>query len=171
MGHIPNMPVFDKTNQLTLEGTFPKVGDTVNEFVQPLITQGLEAKFLRDYAGVKVLNIYPSIDTGVCALSTKRFNKVAESKPDVHVLCISVDLPFAHGRFCTAEKTTSVTTLSAWKSTDTLKKLGVYVKGGVLEHLATRAVIVLDKDNKVIYSELVEEVTNEPNYAAAEALL
>ena len=127
---------------------------------------------LKDFAGKrKVLNIVPSLDTPVCAKSTRVFNERAGALPNTVVLVISADLPFAAGRFCTAEGINNVVTLSTVRGGDFKKKYGVDIESGPLKGVTARAVIVLDGNNKVLHSELVPEIKQEPNYDAALAAL
>ena len=112
----------------------------------------------------KILNIVPSLDTPVCAKSTKIFNKKASSLSDTVILTISADLPFAMKRFCSSEKLNDVVPLSMMRSRNFAKDYGVLLVDGPLEGITARAVIVIDKNNKVIYSQLVQEITEEPNY-------
>jgi thiol peroxidase len=112
----------------------------------------------------KILNIVPSLDTPVCAKSTKIFNKKASSLSDTVILTISADLPFAMKRFCSSEKLNNIIPLSMMRSRNFAKDYGVLLVDGPLEGITARAVIVIDKNNKVIYSQLVQEITEEPNY-------
>tara|TARA_B100001105_G_scaffold183341_1_gene148329 strand:- start:238 stop:738 length:501 start_codon:yes stop_codon:yes gene_type:complete len=112
----------------------------------------------------KILNIVPSLDTPVCAKSTKIFNKKASSLSDTVILTISADLPFAMKRFCSSEKLNDVVPLSMMRSRNFAKDYGVLLVDGPLEGITARAVIVIDKNNKIIYSQLVQEITEEPNY-------
>ena len=114
-----------------------------------------------------MLNIFPSVDTGVCAASVRRFNEVAAGHPGVAVLCVSADLPFAQKRFCAAEGLEDVTMLSLMRGREFLRDYGVAQESGPMAGLAARAVVVLDGDNRVIYSELVPEITQEPDYEGA----
>jgi thiol peroxidase len=114
-----------------------------------------------------VLNIFPSIDTGVCAASVRKFNQLATEVNNTVVLCISADLPFAQSRFCGAEGLSNVITLSTLRGADFLDNYGVGISDGALKGLAARAVVVLDENDTVIFSELVNEITNEPDYTAA----
>jgi thiol peroxidase len=119
----------------------------------------------------KILNIVPSIDTGVCAMSTRRFNKEIADRKDTVVLNISADLPFAQKRFFEAEKIANVTPLSTMRAHNFGKEYGVVMVDGPLAGLMSRAVIVLNADNQVVYTEQVPDISNEPNYGAALAAL
>jgi thioredoxin-dependent peroxiredoxin len=155
-----------KGNPITVGGAFPKPGDSAPDF--RLVGSDLSERTLADFAGkTKVLNIFPSVDTGVCAASVRRFNEVAGQHPDVAVLCVSADLPFAQNRFCGAEGIESVTMLSLMRGREFLNDYGVALESGPMAGLAARAVVVLDGDNKVIHSQLVPEITQEPDYEAA----
>lgn len=156
-----------KGNSIETVGDLPKVGSTVPDF--SLLKQDLSRVSLKDIPGKKVLNIFPSIDTPVCATSTRKFNEAA-GKQGITVLCISEDLPFAQKRFCGAENLDKVTTLSAFRTTFS-KDYGLEIKTGPLAGLASRAVLVLDENNKVLYAEQVPEIAQEPNYEAALAKL
>lgn len=127
---------------------------------------------LATYAGKrKVLNIFPSVDTGVCATSVRRFNGEAAKLDNTVVLCISGDLPFAQNRFCGAEGLKNVVTLSCFRSPAFRKNYGVDMVDGPLAGLTARAVVVLDENDQVLHSQLVSELTDEPDYAAALAVL
>ncbi|MEV1168276.1 thiol peroxidase [Nonomuraea sp. NPDC049784] len=155
-----------KGNPIAVGGTFPKPGDSAPAF--KLVAGDLAEQSLGDFGQkTKVLNIFPSVDTGVCAASVRRFNQVAADHPDVAVLCVSADLPFAQKRFCGAEGLDNVTMLSLMRGREFLADYGVAQESGPLAGLAARAVVVLDGDNKVVYSELVPEITQEPDYEAA----
>ncbi|NUP01389.1 MAG: thiol peroxidase [Nonomuraea sp.] len=155
-----------KGNPITVGGAFPKPGDAAPAF--KLVTTDLSERTLADFAGkTKVLNIFPSVDTGVCAASVRRFNQVAAEHPDVVVLCVSADLPFAQNRFCGAEGLDKVTMLSLMRGREFLADYGVAQESGPLAGLAARAVVVLDADDNVVYSELVPEITQEPDYEGA----
>jgi thiol peroxidase len=157
-------------NPITVAGNSPKKGDTAAEFT--LTTKDLKDMGLKDFAGKrKVLNIVPSLDTPVCAKSTRVFNEKAGALPNTVVLVISADLPFAAGRFCTAEGINYVATLSTVRGGDFKKKYGVDIESGPWKGVTARAVIVLDEHNKVLHSELVPEIKQEPNYDAALAAL
>ncbi|SEG59269.1 thiol peroxidase, atypical 2-Cys peroxiredoxin [Nonomuraea solani] len=155
-----------KGNPITVGGTFPKLGDTAPAF--RLVGGDLAERTLEDFGGqTKVLNIFPSVDTGVCAASVRRFNQIAGEHPDVAVVCVSADLPFAQKRFCGAEGLDNVTTLSLMRGREFLADYGVAQESGPLAGLAARAVVVLDGDNKVVHAELVPEITQEPDYEGA----
>ncbi|MEU4571576.1 thiol peroxidase [Nonomuraea sp. ATR24] len=159
-----------KGNPIIVGGSFPKQGDPAPGF--SLVGADLSDRTLADFGdAVKVLNIFPSVDTGVCAASVRRFNQIAAEHPGVAVLCVSADLPFAQKRFCGAEGLDNVTTLSLMRGRSFLKDYGVAQESGPLAGLAARAVVVLDGANNVIYSELVPEITQEPDYDAALAAL
>ncbi len=146
-------------------GEMPAVGQKFS--FSKLVRNDLSEVSSDTYAGkLKVLSIFPSIDTGVCATSVKRFNKVATQYKDTVVLNISVDLPFANARFCGAEGIANCETLSAFRSSFG-RDLGLIFSDTAFVGLLARAVIVLSADNKILYSELVSEVGHEPNYDAA----
>jgi thiol peroxidase len=156
-----------KGGPVTIGGNFPKIGDSVKNF--SLANDKREDLNLSHFeAKRKILNIFPSIDTPTCALSVKRFNDEAGNLENTVVLCISADLPFAQKRFCGTEKTEDIQTLSAFRDIQGFSMdYGVAILDSSLRGLTTRAVIVLDESNIVIYSELVAEITEEPNYEAA----
>src|ERR1043166_3621141 len=157
-------------NPIGVNGNFPKVGDTVSDF--SLTGKDLKDIGLKDFAGKrKVLNIVPSLDTPTCQKSTRVFNEKASAMKNTAVLVIAADLPFAMSRFCGAEGLDNVTTLSTVRGRDFHQKYGVDIADGPLKGLTARGVIVLDENNKVLHSELVPEVKNEPNYDAALAAL
>ena len=157
-------------NPITVAGSFPKRGETAPDF--SLTTKDLKDVGLKDFAGKrKVLNIVPSLDTPVCAKSTRVFNEKAGALSNTVVLVISADLPFAAGRFCSAEGINNVVTLSTLRGADFKTKYGVDITSGPLQGVTARAVIVLDANNKVLHSELVPEIKQEPNYEAALATL
>ena len=153
---------------IDVAGTFPKVGDTAPGF--KLVNGDLTDVSLADFAGKKkLLNIVPSLDTGVCATSTKKFNDAALN--GAVLMVISADLPFAQGRFCTAEGTKNAVTLSTMRGAEFMQNYGVAITSGPLCGVTARAVIVLDENNKVLHAELVPEIKQEPNYDAALAAL
>ena len=156
-----------KGNTVHLDGQFLLPGATAPNFT--LVKGDLSPFTLADCCGKHVvLNIFPSIDTGVCATSVRKFNQLAASLPDTMVLCISRDLPFAQGRFCAAEGIDHVMTLSDFRRTNTFgTDYGVQMADGPLAGLLARAVVIIAPDGKVSYSELVLEITTEPNYEAA----
>ena len=155
-----------KGNPVHLDGHFPKIGDKAPAF--KLVAGDLSEKSLADFAGKrKVLNIFPSVDTGVCAASVRHFNKDAAGLKNAVVLCISADLPFAQARFCGAEGIENVTMLSMMRGREFLKNYGVDMTDGPLAGLAARAVVVLDEHDKVIHAQMVDDITHEPDYAAA----
>lgn len=150
---------------VNIAGSFPTKGDKAPDF--NLCTDDLTNLSLKSLKGKKVvLNIFPSIDTPVCALSVKKFNQNAVDA-DAYVLCISSDLPFASTRFCQNENIKSVKMLSTFRSPSFAEDYGVKIKDGPLGGLSTRAVIVIDENGQILHSELVEEITNEPNYKDA----
>ena len=152
-----------KGNPIETSGELPKVGTTAPSF--SLLKQDLSRASLKDFPGKKVLNIFPSVDTPVCASSVRKFNEVV-SKRGVTVLCISEDLPFATKRFCAAEGLDKVVSLSAFRSSFG-KDYGVEIKSGPLTGLTARAIVVLDENDNVVYTEQVPEIAQEPNYEAA----
>ena len=157
-------------NEINTNGELPAVGSQAPDF--HLVDGQLADRYLKDYAGKKkLLNIVPSLDTGVCATSTKKFNEAAAGRDDVVMLVVSADLPFAQGRFCSAEGVDKVITLSMMRSRNFAKDYGVLIEDGPLAGIAARAVVVLDADDKVVYTELVPEIAQEPDYDAALAAL
>ncbi|HSH54409.1 MAG TPA: thiol peroxidase [Methylotenera sp.] len=160
-----------KGNPVTIGGNLPQPGQSSPDFQLADAKRNLTS--LADYAGKrKVLNIFPSIDTPTCAMSVRAFNKSASALNNTVVLCISADLPFAQSRFCGAEGIENVTTLSTFRDTAKFSKdYGVQIVDSSLAGLTARAVVVLDENNKVLHSELVSEIANEPNYDAALAAL
>jgi len=156
-------------NPIHTIGDLPAVGAKAPDF--RLTTVDLKDVSLADFKGKKkVFNITPSLDTGICAASARRFNKEAGSLPNVVVLNVSADLPFASKRFCTAEGLTNVTPLSTFRSTFG-KDWGVTFVDGAIAGLTARSVVILDENDKVIYTELVAEHRQEPNYEKALAAL
>ncbi|HEX4872453.1 MAG TPA: thiol peroxidase [Nevskiaceae bacterium] len=151
-------------------GELPALGSEAPGF--RLVGADLKDVSLHDFAGKrKVLNIFPSIDTAVCATSVRTFNQRAASLKDAVVLCISADLPFAQKRFCGAEGLSQVVTLSLMRGRNFSKDYGLLIETGPLAGLTARAVVVLDVHNRVIHAELVPEIGSEPDYAAALAAL
>ena len=157
-------------NPINVAGNFPKAGDIAPDF--KLVGKDLKEVSLKDFAGKrKVLNIVPSLDTAVCATSARKFNEKAAGLTNAVVLTISADLPFAMGRFCTTEGIQNVIPLSLMRGREFLRNFGVEITDGPLAGVAARGVLVLDEGNKVLHSELVSEIKNEPNYDAALAAL
>ena len=151
---------------LNVGGHFPKIGETGHSFM--LVNKNLTDISLSEFAGKrKVLSIVPSIDTPVCATSTRIFNQRASEMDNTVVLVISADLPFAQSRFCGAEGLNNVIMLSTMRGRDFHKDYGVMITDPPLSGLMARAVVILDENDKVIYSELVPEITQEPDYDAA----
>lgn len=151
-------------------GVMPSVGQEAPCF--HLSGPDLSAVTCNDFKGRRiVLNIFPSLDTEVCARSVRRFNEEASGLPDTTVICVSMDLPFAMGRFCTLEGIKNVVFGSAFRSPLFGQKYGVQLCDGPLAGLLARAVIIIGTDRKVIYRELVGEITNEPDYEAALSVL
>lgn len=147
-------------------GSLPKIDTLAPDF--NLIKKDLTKSSLSDYKGFKViLNIFPSIDTRTCAASVRQFNQEASNLEKTKVLCISRDLPFAQSRFCGAEGIENVICLSDFATGDFGKEYGVEIVDGPFAYLHARAVIILDKKSKVIYTEMVAEIDNEPNYKKA----
>lgn len=155
-----------KGNPCNTNGELPKTGATAADF--RLVDQSLQDKTLSSFNGKrKILNIVPSLDTAVCATSTRKFNEKATSLPDTVVLIVSADLPFAMKRFCETEGIKNVVALSMMRSRNFAKDYGVLLQDGPLEGISARAVVVLDENNKVLHSQLVEEIANEPDYDKA----
>jgi len=153
-------------NPIHIEGEFPKVGAAAPAF--SLVNTDLQDVTLKTYAGKKkVLNIVPSLDTPVCATSTRKFNEEAGKLPNTVVLVISADLPFASKRFCETEGLKNVVALSTMRGRDFMKNYGVEISDSPLAGVTARAVVVIDENDKVTYTELVPEIKQEPNYAAA----
>ncbi len=159
-----------KGTPVEVSGQFPRKGQRAPAFV--LVDKDLKDVSLADYAGKrKVLNIVPSLDTSVCATSTRKFNEKAGGLSGTAVLVISADLPFASRRFCAAEGLSNVVTLSTMRGRDFMKAYGVEIATGPLAGLCARGVVVLDERDTVLHSELVPEIAQEPNYDAALAAL
>ena len=158
-----------KNESTSTSGELPAVGDQLPDFT--LVGTDLAEFTPADFAGQRVvLNIFPSLDTGVCAASVREFNERATSLDNTVVLGVSQDLPFAHGRFCSAEGIDNVSTGSAFRSTFG-EDYGLTLQGSPLQGLLARAVIVADENGKVVYTQLVDEITDEPDYDAAVSAL
>jgi len=159
-----------KGSPIHTNGDLPAVGSTAPDF--RLTNKDLADVGLDDFAGKrKILSIVPSLDTGVCAESTRKFNQLVAERDDVVVLVIAADLPFAMTRFCGAEGIDRVHTLSIMRSKNFAKDYGVLIQDGPLAGITARAVVVLDADNRVLHTELVPEIGQEPDYDAAFAAL
>jgi len=163
--------------EITLRGTpihtngeLPAVSSAAPDF--KLTNSDLADVGLAAYQGKKkLLNIVPSLDTPVCATSTKKFNKAAQGRDDVVMLIISADLPFAMGRFCTGENLEKVVPLSMMRNKNFAKDYGVLIQDGPLAGITARAVVVIDENDKVVYTEMVPEIAQEPDYDKALAAL
>ncbi|EGF10168.1 thiol peroxidase [Neisseria bacilliformis] len=156
-------------NPVEIGGSFPAAGAAAPAL--SLAAGDLSDKTLADFAGKrKVLNIFPSVDTNVCAQSVRTFNERASSLDNAVVLCISADLPFAQARFCGAEGLDNVVSLSTFRSSFA-RDWGVAIESGPLRGLTARAVVVLDENDKVLHAELVPEIAREPDYDAALTVL
>jgi thiol peroxidase len=159
-----------KGNPIDVAGSFPQKGQKAPGF--KLVAKDLKDVSLADYAGKrKILNIVPSLDTAVCATSTRKFNEKAGSLANTVVLVVSADLPFASSRFCAAEGLNNVVTLSTMRGREFMKAYGVEITSGPLAGVSARGVVVLDEKDAVLHSELVPEIGQEPNYDAALAAL
>ncbi|MBA3030369.1 MAG: thiol peroxidase [Desulfobacteraceae bacterium] len=159
-----------KGNSINTSGTLPKTGENAPDFL--LTDTKLADKSLKDFAGkTLILNIFPSIDTPVCSMSVRKFNAEITKFDNTAVLCISRDLPFAHARFCGAEGLNNVVSLSELRSLDFGEKYGLRIKDGPLAGLLARAVVMVDSKGKVIYTQLVPEIGEEPDYEKALNLL
>ena len=157
-------------NPVNTSGSLPVKGSKAPDF--KLVKSDLGSLSLSELKGKKIiLNIFPSLDTSVCATSVRKFNQLAAGKENVTVLGISKDLPFAHGRFCSTEGITNVVTLSGFRDNDFGKAYGVDIIDGPLAGLYARSIVVVDENSNVIYTELVPETTQEPDYDSALAAL
>ena len=157
-------------NPINTSGNLPDVGNDAPDFT--LVAADLSEKSLGDYAGKNVvLNIFPSLDTPVCATSVRTFNEKAAGRDDTVVLCISADLPFAAGRFCGAEGIDGVETLSTFRNPEFGNTYGMTIVDGALAGVLGRAVVVVNGGGQVTYTELVPEIAQEPDYEAALAAI
>jgi thiol peroxidase len=153
-------------NPIHTSGELPAVGSTAPAF--RLVDKDLNDVGLEDFTGkMKILSIVPSLDTGVCATSTKVFNERIGGRDDVVVLVASADLPFAQARWCGAEGVANVVTVSMMRSRNFAKDYGVLIEDGPLAGITARAVLTLDANNKVLHTQLVPEIVQEPDYDAA----
>ena len=159
-----------KNNPISTSGNLPIIGEQAKDFC--LIGKDLQEVSLNDFQGERiVMNIFPSVDTAVCAISVKTFNEKAASLTNTKVLCISKDLPFAQNRFCGAEKIENVLTLSDFVNGSFGKDYGLTIINGALANLHSRCIVVLNESHKIIHTEQVDEITSEPNYESALAIL
>lgn len=157
-------------NPVSVAGSFPRKGDQAPAF--SLVNKDLGETTLASLSGKrKILNIFPSVDTPVCASSVRKFNEQASQLDNTQVLCISADLPFAQARFCGAEGLDNVINLSTLRGAEFMQNYGVALTDGPLAGLTARAVVVLDENDQVLHSELVPEIGQEPDYQAALAAL
>lgn len=155
-----------KGTEIHTNGDLPSVGSVAPDFI--LIKNDLSNLKLSDLKGKRVvLNIFPSVDTGVCAASVRRFNKDAANLNNSVILCISKDLPFAQGRFCGAEGIDNVIMLSDFQNNDFVNAYGILLTDGPLKGLHARSVVVIDETGKVTYNQLVNDIVEEPDYEAA----
>jgi thiol peroxidase len=153
-------------NPVNTSGDLPVKGSNAPDF--SLVKSDLGAMSLSSLAGIKlILNIFPSLDTSVCANSVRKFNKLAADRKNVMVLAISKDLPFAHGRFCSTEGIQNVITLSGFRDTSFGKDYGMEMTDGPLAGLYARSIVVIDEEGRIIYTQLVPDITMEPDYDAA----
>ncbi len=159
-----------KGNPVHSSGNLPAKGTKAPDFT--LVKSDLSHLSLKELEGKKViLNIFPSLDTGICATSVRKFNQLAAGRENTVVLAISKDLPFAHGRFCTTEGITNVVTLSGFRDTGFGKAYGVDLIDGPMAGLYARSVVVVDGKGNVVYTEQVPEIGQEPDYDSALAAL
>lgn len=155
-----------KGHEIETTGTLPEIHSAAPDFT--LVKTDLSELTLKEFLGkTVVLNIFPSIDTDVCAASVRKFNKESSEREDTVVICISADLPFALNRFCAAEGLNNVIPVSVFRAPEFGKNYGVTLQTGPLAGLLSRAVVIIDKEGKVIYTEQVPEITEEPDYAKA----
>ena len=153
-------------NEIHTNGDLPAIGVKAPDF--QLVDKDLNNVNLDEYVGKKkLINIVPSLDTPVCATSTKKFGDFVADRNDVVVLTVAADLPFAMSRFCTSEKVENVVTLSMMRNQNFANDYGVLIQDGPLAGITARAVVVLDADNDVVYTQLVNEIADEPDYDAA----
>lgn len=159
-----------KGNEVNTVAELPVVGSDAPDFL--LVKPDLSEASLASYHGQKViLNIYPSVDTGICAMSTVKFNQEASKLENTRIVCVSKDLPFAFQRYCAAEGIENLDTLSSYRDQAFGKDYGVEMVDGPLKGLNARAIVVVDENGKVVYTEMVPEITTEPDYEAALASL
>lgn len=162
--------VYFKGNPCHTYGSVPRPGEAAKDF--ELTGKDLNEVKLSDFKGKKVvLNVFPSLDTPVCAASVRRFNVEAAKADNTVVVCVSMDLPFAEQRFCTAEGIENCVVTSAFRSPEFAKDYGLMIVDGPLKGLLARAVIIIGEDGKVAFTDLVSEITHEPDYEAAVGML
>lgn len=155
-----------KGTAIQTSGELPALSSTAPDFT--LVDGELKERSLKEFKGRrKLISMVPSLDTPVCSLSTKKFNDFAKKHPEIVIMVVSADLPFAQKRICQQEKLENVVTLSMIRSKDFAKAYGVLIIDGPLAGLSSRAILVLDENNRVIYREQVPEITQEPNYDPA----
>lgn len=153
-------------NPVMTSGNLPKIGSKLIDF--KLVAKDLSTKTLKDFKGSNlVLNIFPSVNTGVCSASVRAFNKAITDIENTKVLCISRDLPFSQDQFCAAEGLTNVIMLSDFKNGDFGKDYGLIMTNGVFDGLLSRCVIITDTNGTIIYTEQVSKIEQEPDYVAA----
>ena len=153
-------------NKIHTSGSLPAAGNAAPSF--SLAATDLSGVKLSDFAGKKlVLNIFPSLDTSVCAASVRKFNAELNNLENTEVLCVSADLPFAHGRFCESEGLEKVKNASVFRNPEFGKDYGVLISDGPIAGLLSRAVVVIDENGKVVYTEQVPEIAQEPDYDSA----
>ncbi len=159
-----------KGNEVNTIGNLPEVGSQAPDFL--LVRSDLKEATLASYHGQRViLNIYPSVDTGICAMSTIKFNEEASNLENTRIVCVSKDLPFAFQRYCASEGIDSLDTLSAYRDQNFGKDYGVEMVDGPLKGLNARAIVIVNEEGQVIYTEMVPEITTEPNYEKALAAI
>ncbi len=155
-----------KGKPIRTSGALPAIGSKAPDF--SLVNSDLNDLSLKDFKGKrKIISIVPSLDTSVCSLSSKKFDEAIKSHPEVSVLVVSADSPFAQKRFCTHENAKNIVTLSMMRNKDFAKDYGVLIETGPLAGICARAVVVLDENDHVVYTEQVPEITQEPNYDKA----
>lgn len=153
-------------NIIHTSGDLPNIGDIAPDF--SLVKSDLTTVSLKDFPSKNILlNVFPSLDTPVCSSSVVRFNTEAAALPNTIVLSISMDLPFAQRRFCTSQNIMHVVTLSAFRNDEFGERYGLDIIDGPLTHLLARAILIIDKQKKIIYKELIPEITQAANYDAA----
>lgn len=157
-------------NKIHTEGDLPGKGTNAPDF--SLVMTDLSETRLSDYKGrTLILNIFPSLDTSTCASSVRRFNKELNELKNADVLCVSADLPFAHGRFCETEGLVNIKNASVFRNPEFGKDYGVMMTDGPLAGLLSRAVVIIDAEGKILYTEQVQEISEEPDYESALASL